>query len=82
MAEFSKEYCENQDSEMLADFSIQEEGKKLENGDYISFICEGYWFTHIHKVMDKIQVIFNWTSKKPRFVDLDELDNYYNNNIK
>lgn len=49
MADFSKEYCELIDSELLPDFSIKEEWKKLEIGESVNLICEGFGFISIGK---------------------------------
>lgn len=49
MADFSKQWTENNDPEMPWDFDIEEEFSKLNPGTYISMICEGYGFLAIGK---------------------------------
>ena len=48
MADYSKEY-DNKHGMGFHDFSIKEEFDKLEDGYYISMICEGYGFLAILK---------------------------------
>jgi hypothetical protein len=53
MAEFSKQYCDNnQDLEMSPDFDITEISESLEKGSYLPMICEGYGFIAICKDSD------------------------------
>lgn len=47
MAEYSKEWCELKDNGFTCDFSVLEEVAKLNDGDNINLICEGFGFTHI-----------------------------------
>jgi len=49
MADFSKQWCEINDPEMLHDFDIFEEHSKLQQGYGINFICEGFGFVMIAK---------------------------------
>lgn len=52
MAEFSKQYIENYMPEMRWDFDLEEEFGKLQNGEFISLICEGFGFIGIQKQLD------------------------------
>ena len=52
MADFSKQYCELHDMGFDGDFDVYEEFDKLEVGNYIPFICEGFGFVAIGKFED------------------------------
>ena len=47
MADFSKQWCDENDPEMPHDFDIMEEFNKLQPGYSIAYICEGYGFIAI-----------------------------------
>jgi len=49
MADFSKQWCENNDPEIGHDFDILEVANSLEPNHYIPYICEGYGFIAIAK---------------------------------
>jgi len=49
MAEFSKQYCESHDHEIIPDFDILEIASELSNEHYLPAICEGYGFIAIGK---------------------------------
>lgn len=49
MADFSKQWCENNDPEMPSDFDILEIHEQLDPNTYVSYICEGYGFLAIGK---------------------------------
>ena len=49
MAEFSKQWVEENDQDMVYDFDIFEIADGLENGFYTSIICEGFGFIAIGK---------------------------------
>jgi hypothetical protein len=49
MAEFSKQWCEQNNFGMTGDFDILEEAEKLEPNRLIDIICEGYGFNAIAK---------------------------------
>ena len=49
MAEFSKQWCELNDSRMPWDFDILEEAKDLKPEHGFMCICEGFGFTYIAK---------------------------------
>ena len=49
MAEFSQQWCDNNDPEMPADFDILEIHEQLDPNTYINYICEGYGFLAIAK---------------------------------
>ena len=74
MADFCKEYLERTEGAQeligwVADFSIEEEFKKLKPGYYVSMICEGYGFVGIMRTEDdECKLIFR--SK----MDSDEMD--------
>lgn len=52
MAEFSKQWCETNDPELPWDFDIEEEFNKLQPGEFVSVICEGYGFLGLQKQLD------------------------------
>ena len=52
MAEFSKQWCEANDPQLPWDFDIEEEFDKLQNGEFVSLICEGFGFIGIQKQLD------------------------------
>lgn len=53
MAEFSKQYIENYMPDFGGwDFDIEEEFDKLQNGEFVSLICEGFGFIGIQKQLD------------------------------
>jgi hypothetical protein len=47
MADYSKQWCDINDSDMPHDFDILEEFGKLPKNNYISMICEGFGFIAI-----------------------------------
>ena len=49
MADYSKQWCDINDSEMPYDFDILEEFGKLPKNNYIPIICEGFGFCVIAK---------------------------------
>jgi hypothetical protein len=49
MAEFSKQYCDQDDRDFAWDFDILEVAEILPNGSCIQRICEGYGFIAIGK---------------------------------
>lgn len=49
MAEFSKQYCENQEHDFAWDFDILEISKNILAEHYVPCICEGYGFIAIGK---------------------------------
>lgn len=53
MAQFSKQYIENYMSDFGSwDFDLEEEFAKLQNGQFVSLICEGFGFVGIQKQLD------------------------------
>jgi hypothetical protein len=57
MAEFSKQWCDINDSERTPDFDIDEIAKTLEPNHYTSIICEGFGFLAIGKTADN-EIVF------------------------
>jgi hypothetical protein len=49
MADFSKQWCEQNNFGMPGDFDILEEAEALNPNSYINIICEGYGFNAIVK---------------------------------
>jgi hypothetical protein len=47
MADFSKQWCDQNDPDMPYDFDVIEEFKKLSEDHWIPIICEGYGFLGI-----------------------------------
>jgi hypothetical protein len=52
MANFSKQWCDINDTEMPADFDILEIADTLQADTYISEICEGFGFIAIGRSID------------------------------
>jgi hypothetical protein len=52
MAEFSKQWCQINDTEMNADFDILEIADTLQQDEYVPMICEGFGFIAIGKSLD------------------------------
>ena len=50
MAEYSKQYVENYMPEWTWDFDIEEEFDKLQPGEFVSVICEGFGFYGLQEV--------------------------------
>lgn len=53
MAEYSKQYVENYMPEWTWDFDIEEEFDKLQPGEFVSVICEGFGFCGLQKNLDR-----------------------------
>ena len=49
MADFSKQYCDSRENDIIWDFDILEVANRLENGFFFPYICEGYGFIAIGK---------------------------------
>ena len=49
MADFSKQYCQKYDPEMPWDFNIDTEFDRLEPGELVPIICEGFGFWGLAK---------------------------------
>ena len=49
MADFSKQWCDKNDSQMPFDFDIEEVANTLEPNYYTPIICEGFGFIAIGK---------------------------------
>jgi hypothetical protein len=49
MADFSKQWCEENNLEISGDFDILEEANKLDNDSHINLMCEGFGFSAIYK---------------------------------
>lgn len=58
MAEFSKQYCEKGSGSLSWDFDILEVASRLEDGEYLPYICEGYGFIAIGKSDGEIILAF------------------------
>ena len=53
MAEYSKQYVENYMPEWTWDFDIEQEFDKLQPGEFVSVICEGFGFCGLQKNLDR-----------------------------
>jgi hypothetical protein len=70
MAEFSKQYVENYMPDFGGwDFDIEEEFDKLQNGEFVSLICEGFGFIGIQKQLDGSK-FFLYRDKSDRIVEV------------
>lgn len=59
MAEFSKQYCDIHEPEMMWDFDIEEMAETIPKGHYKPIICEGFGFSGIGVRLDgTIQLLF------------------------
>ena len=83
MADFSKQYCDNQDQGLLpGDFDIEEEFKSLKDGFCRPMICEGYGFSAVANKDDKPAVVYTDEDNKIKdIVLLSDLDEYDKKNI-
>jgi hypothetical protein len=52
MADFSKQWCDINDSDMPSDFDIDEIFSKLKTNTYENWICEGFGFVAIGNMDD------------------------------
>jgi hypothetical protein len=78
MADFSKQYCELHDMGFDGDFDVYEEFNKLEVGNFIPIICEGFGFVAIGKTKEEpntVQVYFrdDFDSESGTWVDFEEV---------
>lgn len=78
MAEFSKQYCELNNMGFDGDFDIMEELEELEDGHYMSLICEGFGFCLIAKdAYGKCMLGFENKDAEIDWIHYDEyLENY------
>jgi hypothetical protein len=59
MAEFSKQYCELYEPNMVGDFDIEEFAESIPRGHYKPIICEGFGFSAIGVRMNgEIELLF------------------------
>lgn len=76
MAEFSKQYCEAHLPEWPWDFDLNEEFQKLEPGEYMPLICEGYGFCGIGirpDTQEHLVFFYNFKSNEYETVPYDSL---------
>jgi hypothetical protein len=69
MAEYSKQYVENYMPEWEWDFDIEEEFDKLQPGEFVSVICEGFGFCGLQKNLDRSKY-FLYRDKKGHVVEI------------
>ena len=69
MAEYSKQYVENYMPEWEWDFDIEEEFDKLQPGEFVSVICEGFGFCGLQKNLDSSKY-FLYRDKKGHVVEI------------
>lgn len=74
MAEFSKQWCEANDPELPWDFDIEEEFHKLEPGEFVSVICEGYGFLGLQKQLDGSKYCLYRSAKGIKEVPFDSIN--------
>lgn len=79
MAEFSKEFDQHVGFGHH-NFSILEEFEKLDEGHYISLVCEGFGFRAILKAGGKCTLIFHDENENNVLVDYDMLCAMYDKN--
>jgi hypothetical protein len=79
MADYSKQWCDINDSDMPHDFDILEEFGKLPKNNYISIICEGFGFIAIMRDHeDKCLLAFDDDGE----IIWDEYDQFINRTIE
>ena len=76
MADFSKQWCDQNDPDMPYDFDAIEEFKKLKEGEWVNIICEGYGFLGIANIKGECKVIMD-----NEWVLLDDVISNYPNNV-
>jgi hypothetical protein len=82
MAEFSKQYVQNFETEIGGwDFDIEEIAEELEPNQAISMICEGFGFSWISKNNegDTLLIFVNHSSGEINFKTLEETINNFKN---
>lgn len=52
MADFSKQYCERYEPDMIGDFNIEEVFDEMPLSSFRPMICEGFGFFGLHKDVD------------------------------
>jgi hypothetical protein len=71
MAEFSKQYVQNYMTEFEEwDFDIEEEFDKLQKGEFVSLICEGFGFVGIQKQLDGSKYFLYRDRKTDKIVEV------------
>jgi hypothetical protein len=79
MADYSKQWCDINDSDMPHDFDILEEFGKLPKNNYIPIICEGFGFIAIMRDHeDKCLLAFDDNGE----IIWEEYDQFIDRNIK
>jgi hypothetical protein len=75
MADFSKQWCEQNDFGMPGDFDILKEADALQSNSYVSMICEGYGFNAIGKdIENNIMLAFhNWQDGTTKWVPYNQI---------
>lgn len=63
MADFSKQYCQKYDQELPWDFNMDTEFDRLEPGQLVPIICEGFGFWGLAKEFDGSLVCLYENSK-------------------
>jgi hypothetical protein len=83
MADFSKQWCEENDPDMPHDFDIFEKFDKLPKNHYTSIICEGFGFIAIMRDNeDRCLLAFRDNNGDVIWEDYDQfIDRYINRNI-
>jgi hypothetical protein len=72
MADFSKQWCDQNDPDMPYDFDIIEEFKKLSEDNWIPIICEGYGFLGIANISGECKVLID-----DKWILFDDVINNY-----
>jgi hypothetical protein len=72
MADFSKQWCDQNDPDMPYDFDVIEEFKKLSEDHYIPMICEGYGFLGILNDKGECKVLID-----DKWILFDDVINNY-----
>ena len=75
MADFSKQWCEQNNFGMPGDFDILKEADALQSNSYVSMICEGYGFNAIGKdIENNIMLAFhNWQDGTTKWVPYNQI---------
>ena len=77
MADFSKQWCEINDSDMPSDFDIDEIFNGLSENSYVNYICEGFGFDAIGNIDGELMVSIPTESDQFKWITYDELIDKY-----
>jgi hypothetical protein len=77
VADYSKQWCDINDSDMPSDFCIDEIFNGLSENSYVNYICEGFGFDAIGNINGELMVSMPTGSHQFKWITYDELINKY-----